>query len=528
MAWSTKQITVESERVVLMGLVVSDPVAAGLDGVIKPEHFSTPQTQRIAKWCLEHWQQYHKSPGQDLKAIYLAERKSMPDEEAEWVFNFLKQLSSQYDEGKGKFNAKYAIDQGRKFAKEQGLRLLHKQLGKWLDSGRLEQAEEQVTGYNQVAKAVGRWSDPLTDKRLISEALDPDNEAAIFTFRGDVGRMIGPIERSHLVGFMAPAKRGKTWWLEDAAMEGVACGLKVALFSLEMNDQQITRRIQRYITPLPPRAGEYTFPVWDCVKNQRDFCGRAERTSGVGLIQEEENGKGKKKNGRSAHDGKPLDPRDAPDDYLPCDYCYHHGLPDYQLATWLEVRKLKALKISQAIRNSEKLIHMTRGRLRLQTWPPYTAGMADIVSTLNIWENLDGFIPDMVVIDYADILRPDRQLGEERHMLDRIWKAMKALAQERQVIVISASQTNRPSFGSERLDAQDIAEDIRKLAHVDLLLPINQTAQEKRSRVWRLGVLVQRHEEFFISDECWILNQLQVGQPYLDSRLARNLGTRRM
>ncbi len=53
--------------------------------------------------------------------------------------------------------------------------------------------------------------------------------------------------------------------------------------------------------------------------------------------------------------------------------------------------------------------------------------------------------------------------------------------------------------------------------HIDVMIGLNQLPREKKAGVWRFSVLEHRHRRFNTMDEVMILQQLEVGQPMLES-----------
>jgi hypothetical protein len=70
---------------------------------------------------------------------------------------------------------------------------------------------------------------------------------------------------------------------------------------------------------------------------------------------------------------------------------------------------------------------------------------------------------------------------------------------------------------AEILTAQDMARWVGKLAHVDAMYSINQSPSEKKQGLCRIGTIVHRFYEFHEFDTVTVLQQLELGQPHLDS-----------
>ena len=86
---------------------------------------------------------------------------------------------------------------------------------------------------------------------------------------------------------------------------------------------------------------------------------------------------------------------------------------------------------------------------------------------------------------------------------------------KRKAIVFTASQSGRASL-SKNVESEDIAEDIRKLAHVTSMVSVNQTPKEKQEGYFRLKQLAVREgEQEFRQAVC--LQCLNIGRMVLDS-----------
>jgi hypothetical protein len=95
------------------------------------------------------------------------------------------------------------------------------------------------------------------------------------------------------------------------------------------------------------------------------------------------------------------------------------------------------------------------------------------------------------------------------------------MAGKRKVLVVTASQTTRKSLSTKHIQTDQVAEDIRKLAHIDLGIGLNQLVKkededERKAMIMRLSVMVKRHGET-PSEECFVLQNLGLGQPAMDT-----------
>jgi replicative DNA helicase len=169
----------------------------------------------------------------------------------------------------------------------------------------------------------------------------------------------------------------------------------------------------------------------------------------------------------------------------------------------------------------EKMIN--NSSFRLCSFPTGSISVDDIKIHLDNLDHYNHFVPDVIIVDYADILAPERQSSkEERHRSNDTQKALRGLAQERHCLVVSASQTTRNTL-SKDIDQEDIAEDVRKLAHATTVIALNQNKEDKKKNIMRVGMMVVRDDEFHVDDEVIVLECRKIGRCFLDSRWAKNV-----
>jgi hypothetical protein len=150
--------------------------------------------------------------------------------------------------------------------------------------------------------------------------------------------------------------------------------------------------------------------------------------------------------------------------------------------------------------------------------PQYSVNMDQIERLVERLKIKYHFIPDLICIDYLDITAPEKENGlSERGQYDMKWRKAKGMAQRRKCCVATVTQTNRGAFTKENIDELDTAEDIRKLAAVDLIMTLNQTNREKKAGLMRIGVLNYRHDDADFTNRIWVLRDLKTGRPFLDS-----------
>jgi replicative DNA helicase len=134
------------------------------------------------------------------------------------------------------------------------------------------------------------------------------------------------------------------------------------------------------------------------------------------------------------------------------------------------------------------------GKLKLHDFPSGSLTPAQLRRLVHRYD-AKGIQFDMVVVDYADLMAPDVTSNESRENSRLIYIGLRAIAQEFNVAMLSATQTNREGFKAAVGRMEHIAEDINKARTVDLLLSINATEDEKARNEARIYFAASRNQQ---------------------------------
>jgi len=134
---------------------------------------------------------------------------------------------------------------------------------------------------------------------------------------------------------------------------------------------------------------------------------------------------------------------------------------------------------------------MQLGRLFIKEYPTNTASVFTVRSHI---ERLDikGFKPDVVVIDYADIMRSSRQFDSLRHELKLVYEELRGLAMELGIPIWTASQSNKEGANSEIIDMTNMSEAYGKAMICDFIVSVSRRVHEKASGWGRLYIAKNR------------------------------------
>jgi replicative DNA helicase len=125
----------------------------------------------------------------------------------------------------------------------------------------------------------------------------------------------------------------------------------------------------------------------------------------------------------------------------------------------------------------------------------------------------EDFVPSMVVVDYADNLMASNEKLSTRDQHALNWDVLRGIAMENNCAVITATQVNRPGYEVKILQMKHISEEKRKIAHVTMLVGINQQPQEKTKGLYRLNCIKNRNNDFSSYRCCYVLSCLPLANP---------------
>ena len=129
-------------------------------------------------------------------------------------------------------------------------------------------------------------------------------------------------------------------------------------------------------------------------------------------------------------------------------------------------------------------------------------------------------MPDVVVIDYADILAPPKGVADPLVQIDETWKALRRMSQDFHCLVLTASQSNAAAYGEKQsiLGRKHFSGRKTKLAHVNGMIGLNSTEKESVHDIQRWNWVVQRKGKYRESRCCTVVGCLDCGCPSIISK----------
>ena len=449
-----EKINALNERDLLYGLITSEKFCREICPILNPRYLEVDYARLVASWIKEYYDEYKTCPERDISKLYRSHSEDLNDDALkDNILTFLDKIDKDYDSIKN-FNDEYALQEAINYLKRQSLKNLNEDISAFLTTNDVSKAEDIITKYKTIEKSTGEAVSLLHNTQVIIDSYS-EEKGVLFTLPKAYGKVVGRIHREDFISFLAPMKRGKTWMLIDVGVNAVSQGMKVLFVSLEMSESDVIKRFWMSLT---------------------------------GQINEER------------------------DDI---DYPYFVQEGDKFNIEHKTISR-KPLSLATIEKRQKAFKRMFRGGdVRILAVPAYSLSPDSLDIKIERMVQQEEFVPDVIIVDYADIMQPIEK-GEYRHQIDGIWKRLRALAQKRKVVVFTASQSGRSSIGKD-VDSENIAEDIRKLAHVTSMVSLNQSTKEKKEGILRLKQLAVREGEMefrqAVCTQC-----LSIGRIITDSR----------
>ena len=138
-----------------------------------------------------------------------------------------------------------------------------------------------------------------------------------------------------------------------------------------------------------------------------------------------------------------------------------------------------------------KAINKLKGNLIIKYYPTRTASVNTLTAHLQQCE-LQGIKPDMVIVDYADIMKSTQHFNEKRHQIGHVYEELRGMAGEFEVPVWTASQANRSSLEEDVIGAEKVSEDYSKVMTADFVMSMSRKVEDKIANTGRFHVIKNR------------------------------------
>ena len=132
-------------------------------------------------------------------------------------------------------------------------------------------------------------------------------------------------------------------------------------------------------------------------------------------------------------------------------------------------------------------------RLVIKEFPTGTATVNSLRALLVQLKNYEDFTPDVIIIDYLELLRPVRENQHEYQAQQRIAEELRGLAMETKVLLWTATQTNRQGRSVKVITDAELGDSYGKIRTCDFAVSLNQSEEEFDNGTMRAYVVKSRN-----------------------------------
>lgn len=447
------RLTSAHQENLLTCLAFHDGAALVIRDAVDADLFSSEIYRDIAAACIDYLDQYRETPKEHLPDLFSDVLEGRDEGKAELYSKVIDNLYFLRDT----INIDFILSRLRDFVREQRLKRAITDAAKDLQEGSTDLAE---TTLNDVLRSkdlatftpgLMLHSDPSRFVHSTTQPVDIVSLGVPYLDRIE----IGPV-RKELLTILAPPNRGKSWGLIHAGKFSLMQRRKVLHVTLEMSEERCAQRYLQSMFALTKKNNEVSYTVLEDIEGSLAGFGEVElmRTS----------------------------------------------LADPGINRKL-MKKLGALS--------------SRFKLVIKQFPTGQLSISGLEAYLDRLERQEGFIPDVVLIDYIDLMKVDS--SRLRTDLGQLYKDVRGIGVERNLAMVTASQSNRSGEDAKILTLKHLGEDYSKAATSDMLLSYNQTPAERKLGLARLFVAKHRNDE--VGATLMISQAYAMGQFLLDAKL---------
>lgn len=358
---------------------------------------------------------------------------------------------------KDSINREYVVSKLNEFVRQQTLKSAIVRAVEQVEDGNIDQAEVEIQKGLQAQISTFEMGLVFSDTNHSLKFFNQTTTGIQIGIKELDSRDVCP-RPGEMFMFIAPAKRGKSWGLTHVGKFSLLQRKKVLHITLEMSEDRVMQRYVQSFFAISKREARIKIPRFEY-----DQLGR--------LID--------------------IDIEEVVRPTLQDD----------------GIRQKLVSKINREFRRRPPLV--------VKQFPTGALTISQLNAYLDGLERFHKFIPDVIVLDYPDLMRLDS--ANLRVDTGTIYKNLRGIGVERHMAMVVASQGNRESSQAEIVTDAMVAEDFSKIATADNVITYNQTQQERALGLARLFVSNGRNDEDKFTT--LISQSYATGQFCLDSTL---------
>lgn len=422
---------------------------------LESEHFTARVTMEIMRIVYGYYDLYKEAPKEHfLEEMYsfLDKRKAKEEEKTKYELYLSKVYEIQNP------NKEYLLTQIDSYIKKVNYMRFAERFAELIVKDRLDEAEGMMyktlkTGIQKTVRAI----DYFEDREGLVKRLQ-ETEYIMRTGIPKLDHIIGGLERKTYVVIMAPEKGMKSWFLVHLGSQAITQGLRVVHFTHEMSAEKVEMRYDQNLLGLPKyRSGSFS------VSSKVESCPHCKHKISI---------KDRSKK-------------------VVCPGC--NVEIDVEKVDTYSINK-NVYEIGHIIKKREE-VERFGGRLKIIEYPTGTCSPMKLENDLERMQNFEGFIADVVITDYGDIMDSDYHILEPRHKLNEIAQRLRSIASDRNILILDAAQGTRQAQGKSNISMKHISEDKRRLATCDLCLGLAMSDEMRKEKEISIFIVVSREVE---------------------------------
>lgn len=442
-----KDLSIARQESVLACLCFELESARLIRGVVDSNLFGSAVYKEIAHRALEYLDEFDDVVGEHLPDVFddiLEGDDRRKSELYEDVINHL------YDSKNG-LNPEFVVATVQSFVRKQNLKVSVTKAAELIQKDDIDEAENVLMRSNKLQLQVFQPGLVLKDNvKGFVNAFDDQPECLPTGIKYFERIGLGPA-KGELITILAAPNRGKSWALMHLGKLAMMSRYKVLHISLEMSEVRCANRYLQTFFSISRRDKLLKSPIFTT----------NERGSFTDLTIEE--------------------------------------MPKRPSFENPNIRPLILDKLE---------VYKNRLQLVIKQFPTNQLTMSGLETYVDMLERQCGFIPDLVIVDYADLMRTNS--NKLREDLGQIYKDLRGFGVDRGYAIASASQSNRSGEEMRVMTLKHLGEDYSKAATSDIVVSYNQTMAEYPLGLARLFVAKNRNEEAGASillSQCYSVGQ---------------------
>jgi replicative DNA helicase len=355
---------------------------------------------------------------------------------------------------KDTINGEYVKGQLQRFVRLQNFKSGIAQAVELADDGKIDEAENVMTKSMSSSIVSFDGGTNLGDASQATAFLDSDDKPLLTGIECLDHFGVGPARKT-LFTVMAPLNRGKSWWLMHLGKWALIQRHSVLHITLEMSEQKTAARYLQAFFSITKHQGQIRVPT--LTRNHGEVV-------------------------------------DVDYDSL--------TRPSYADPN---IRSLLNSRIAREFRR--------RPKMKIKEFPTGQLTIPALNAYLDNLERFEKWTPDVVIIDSANLMKLDAKNLRQEMGANTI--ALRGIGVERNIAMVTASQTNREGINARVIDENHMSEDVSGGFTSDTVCTYNQTPTEHAMGLAR--IFVSKHRDDAARMMALITQSYAMGQFCLDS-----------